>query len=327
MNFLNKEKTGNMLNKVKSNEKKSIRAEYGRTLVELGRINRNIVVLDADLSCSTQTAMFAKEFPERFFNAGIAEQDAMTTAAGLSTTGKIPFVSTFAMFATGRAYDQIRNSICDPKFNVKIVATHGGITVGEDGASHQALEDVALMRLIPNMIVIVPADCTETHEAIKFAAEYNGPVYIRLARTNVVDIFAPDSYKFDVNKAYVIKEGKDATLISNGETLTETIDCAHLLSEKGKNVEIIHMPVVKPVDKDTLIASAKKTNRVFTIENHSIIGAVGSAVCETLSENYPVKVTRIGISDEFGQSGEQRELMKHYRLTGGCLAERILEVL
>lgn len=307
----------------KDREKKSIRAEYGKTLVELGKKNPNIVALDADLSCSTQTAMFGKEFPERFFNMGIAEQDAMTTAAGLSTTGKIPFVSTFAMFATGRAWEQIRNSICYPRFNVKIVATHGGITVGEDGASHQALEDIAIMRDIPNMMVIVPADCTETREVIKFAAEYDGPVYIRLARTNVPNLFDPETYKFDPKKALVVKEGKDVTLVTNGETLVEALDCAQLLENDGISSEIIHMPVVKPVDAQTLVKSAKKTNHVITIENHSIIGGLGSAVCETLCENYPVKVKRIGINDQFGQSGEQRELMNFYGLTGEKLAQTI----
>ena len=307
----------------KDREKKSIRAEYGKTLVELGKKNPNIVALDADLSCSTQTAMFGKEFPERFFNMGIAEQDAMTTAAGLSTTGKIPFVSTFAMFATGRAWEQIRNSICYPRFNVKIVATHGGITVGEDGASHQALEDIAIMRDIPNMMVIVPADCTETREVIKFAAEYDGPVYIRLARTNVPNLFDPETYKFYPKKALVVKEGKDVTLVTNGETLVEALDCAQLLENDGISAEIIHMPVVKPVDAQTLVKSAKKTNHVITIENHSIIGGLGSAVCETLCENYPVKVKRIGINDQFGQSGEQRELMNFYGLTGEKLAQTI----
>lgn len=307
----------------KDREKKSIRAEYGKTLVELGKKNPNIVALDADLSCSTQTAMFGKEFPERFFNMGIAEQDAMTTAAGLSTTGKIPFVSTFAMFATGRAWEQIRNSICYPRFNVKIVATHGGITVGEDGASHQALEDIAIMRDIPNMMVIVPADCTETREVIKFAAEYDGPVYIRLARTNVPNLFDPETYKFDPKKALVVREGKDVTLVTNGETLVEALDCAQLLENDGISAEIIHMPVVKPVDAQTLVNSAKKTNHVITIENHSIIGGLGSAVCETLCENYPVKVKRIGINDQFGQSGEQRELMNFYGLTGEKLAQTI----
>lgn len=307
----------------KDREKKSIRAEYGKTLVELGKNNPNIVALDADLSCSTQTAMFGKEFPERFFNMGIAEQDAMTTAAGLSTTGKIPFVSTFAMFATGRAWEQIRNSICYPRFNVKIVATHGGITVGEDGASHQALEDIAIMRDIPNMMVIVPADCAETREVIKFAAEYDGPVYIRLARTNVPHLFDPETYRFDPKKALVVKEGKDVTLVTNGETLVEALDCAQLLENDGISAEIIHMPVVKPVDAQTLVNSAKKTNHVITIENHSIIGGLGSAVCETLCENYPVKVKRIGINDQFGQSGEQRELMNFYGLTGEKLAQTV----
>ena len=312
-----------MIKILQGREKKSIRAEYGKTLVELGKKNPNIVALDADLSCSTQTAMFGKEFPERFFNMGIAEQDAMTTAAGLSTTGKIPFVSTFAMFATGRAWEQIRNSICYPRFNVKIVATHGGITVGEDGASHQALEDIAIMRDIPNMMVIVPADCTETREVIKFAAEYDGPVYIRLARTNVPNLFDPETYKFDPKKALVVKEGKDVTLVTNGETLVEALDCAQLLENDGISAEIIHMPVVKPVDAQTLVKSAKKTNHVITIENHSIIGGLGSAVCETLCENYPVKVKRIGINDQFGQSGEQRELMNFYGLTGEKLAQTI----
>ena len=311
----------------KDREKKSIRSEYGKTLVELGKANPQIVALDADLSCSTQTAMFGKEFPERFFNMGIAEQDAMTTAAGLSTTGKIPFVSTFAMFATGRAWEQIRNSICYPRFNVKIVATHGGITVGEDGASHQALEDIAIMRNIPNMTVIVPADCTETREVIKFAAEYDGPVYIRLARTNVPNLFDPETYKFDAKKALVVKEGKDVTLITNGETLVEALDCAELLEKEGISAEVVHLPVIKPVDAATIVESAKKTQNVITIENHSIIGGLGSAICETLSENYPVKVKRIGINDQFGQSGEQRELMNFYGLTGEKLAQRIKEYL
>lgn len=312
---------------IKNAEKKSIRSQYGKTLVELGKENANIVVLDADLSCSTQTALFAKEFPERFFNMGIAEQDLITTAAGLSTVGKIPFVSTFAMFATGRAWEQIRNSVCYPKFNVKIVATHGGITVGEDGASHQALEDIAIMRNIPNMMVIVPADCTETKEVIKFAANYDGPIYIRLARTNVVNVFNPETYKFDPLKALVVKEGKDVTLITNGETLCETIECAEILAKNNISAEVIHMPVVKPIDSKTLLDSAKKTNNVITIENHSIIGGIGSAVCELMSEKYPVKVKRIGINDEFGQSGEQRALMEHYGLTGEKLAESVIKYL
>lgn len=304
----------------------SVRSEYGKTLVELGKENKNIVVLDADLSCSTQTKQFAKEFPERFFNVGIAEQDLMTTAAGLACTGKIPFVSTFAVFASGRAWEQVRNTICYSNLNVKIAATHGGITVGEDGASHQALEDVSLMRSIPNMTVIVPADAEETKQAIKFAAEHKGPVYIRIARSNLPNIF-DSNYKFNYKKANIIKEGTDVTLITNGETLVETIDCATILSEKGINAEIINVPVVKPIDSETIIKSAQKTNRVITIENHSIIGGLGSCVCEVLSENYPVKINRIGTNDEFGQSGTAKELMAYYGLNAEKLAEKITGLL
>ncbi len=303
-------------------EYKSVRGEYGKTLVELGKADKNIVVLDADLSCSTQTKLFAKEFPDRFFNVGIAEQDLMTTAAGLACTGKIPFVSTFAMFATGRAWDQVRNTICYSNLNVKIAATHGGITVGEDGASHQALEDIALMRNIPNMTVIVPADAQETRQAIIFAAGYKGPVYIRIARSNLPDIF-DENYKFDYRKAQIIKEGKDITLITNGETLVETIDCAKILSDYGIDAEVINVPVVKPLDTETIINSAKKTNRVVTIENHSIIGGLGSAVCEVLSDQYPTKVTRFGTNDEFGQSGTAKELMAYYGLNAEQLSRRI----
>jgi len=301
---------------------KSIRAAYGKTLVELGKVNKDIVVLDADLACSTQTAMFGKEFPERFFNMGIAEQDMIATAAGLASQGKIPFVSTFAMFATGRTYDQIRNSVCYPEFNVKIVATHGGITVGEDGASHQALEDVALMRGLPHMTVIVPADCKECEEVIKYAATHKGPMYIRIARTNVPDIFDED-YKFDLHKAKVLRQGKDVTIVTNGETLVEVIECANILEQAGIDAQIINLPVVKPLDNGTILEEVKKTNFVVTVENHSIIGGIGSAICELLSENMPMPVYRIGTNDEFGQSGEQRELMDFYGLTAEKLASKI----
>lgn len=307
-------------------ECKSVRSAYGKALVELGRENKDIVVLDADLSCSTQTQFFAKEFPERFFDVGIAEQDLMTTAAGLACTGKIPFVSTFAVFAAGRAWEQIRNTICYSDLNVKIAATHGGVTVGEDGASHEALEDISLMRSIPNMMVIVPADEKETQEAIKYAAQHKGPVYIRIARTNLPDIVGND-YKFSPSKAVVMQEGSDVTLITNGETLVETVDCAKMLQEKGISAEVINLPVVKPIDADTIIASAKKTNRVIVIENHSIIGGLGSAICEVLSENYPVKVTRIGTNDEFGQSGTAKELMAYYGLDAQRLTEKITGLL
>ena len=309
----------------KTDEIKSPRTAYGKTLAELGKENKNIVALDADLSCSTQTCLFAKEFPERFFNIGIAEQDMMTTAAGLATVGKIPFVSTFAMFATARCLDQIRNSICYPKLNVKIVATHGGITVGEDGASHQALEDVSFMRSIPDIMVIVPADYNEVTQVIKYAAKHVGPMYIRVSRTNLKSVFSED-YKFDPKKAVKITEGKDVTIITNGETLIEAIEAGKILKTKGIEAEILHIPVVKPFfAEDDVIKSAQKTKKVVTIENHSIIGGLGSAICEILSEKAPTKVLRIGTNDEFGQSGEQRELVKLYGLDYESVAKKITE--
>lgn len=305
-------------------EVKSPRAAYGETLVELGAQNKDIVVLDADLSCSTQTCKFQKAYPERFFNSGIAEQDMMCTAAGLATEGKIPFVSTFAMFATARCLDQIRNSICYPKLNVKIVATHGGITVGEDGASHQALEDVSYMRSLPDMTVIVPADYNEVKQVIKYVSEIHGPVYVRLARTNLKTVFDESEYVFNPEKAVKVKEGSDVTLITNGETLTEVISCANILQNDGISAEVLHVPVIKPFfAAGDIIESVKKTGIAITIENHSIIGGLGSAVCEVLSENLPSRVLRIGTPDCFGQSGEQRELMNFYGLTDEKLYKTI----
>ena len=310
---------------IDKSKKNSIRKSFGVTLTMLGETNKNIVVMDSDLACSTQTIMFGKKFPERFFDNGIAEQDMIATAAGLASEGKIPFVSTFAMFATGRTYDQVRNAVCYPEFNVKIVGTHGGVTVGEDGATHQALEDVSLMRGIPNMTVIVPADCKECEEVIKFAASYNGPMYIRLSRCNVPDVFGED-YKFDLN-AKLLCEGNDVTLISNGETLAEVIDATNKLQEVGINAEVLHVPVVKPIDKDAIIKSATKTNLVVVVENHSIIGGLGSTVCEVLSENYPTKVLRIGVNDEFGQSGKSDELVKFYGLDADSIVNKVKELL
>ena len=310
--------------RINKNEKKSIRSTFGKTLAGLGKINHDIVVMDADLACSTQTQIFAKEFPERFFDCGIAEQDMIATAAGLAAAGKIPFVSSFAMFATGRTYDQIRNSVCYPEFNVKIVGTHGGVTVGEDGASHQALEDISLMRSIPNMTVIVPADCRECEEVIKFAAENYGPMYIRIPRTNVCDIF-DDSYKFDIAKAKVIEDGTEATVITNGETLAEVIEACRKLKEDGISIRILHMPVVKPVDVEAVVESARKTGLVITVENHSVIGGLGSAVCEVLAEYYPAKVKRIGVNDRFGQSGKADFLLDYYGLSAEKLAGTIKE--
>lgn len=302
--------------------RKSIRSVFGKTLVELGKTNSNIVVLDADLACSTQTQIFAKEFPDRFFDTGIAEQDMIATAAGLASVGKIPFAASFAMFITGRAYDQVRNSVCYPKFNVKIVGTHGGVTVGEDGASHQALEDVSLMRGIPNMSVIVPADCGECEQVIKYAAENYGPMYIRIPRTNVCDIF-DENYKFDFNKALVLEEGSDVTVITNGETLAEVIEAGENLKKLGYSIQIIHVPVVKPLDGATIIDSVKKTNFVITVENHSITGGLGSAVCELLSDSYPVTVRRIGVKDTFGQSGKWDFLLDYYGLSADKLTSSI----
>lgn len=305
-------------------EKKSLREAYGKTLCELGAENNKIVVLDADLSSSTQTKMFAKQFPNRFFNSGIAEQDMIATAAGLASQGKIPFVSTFAMFATGRTYDQIRNSICYPKFNVKIVATHGGITVGEDGASHQALEDVALMRNLPNMTVIVPADYNECQQVIRYAAENNEPMYIRIPRTNLPDVFG-SQYNFDLT-AKVINEGNDISIISNGETLIEAINAAQILKDKGISAQIIHCPVVKPIDKNILkLISNCKNKILFTVENHSIIGGLGSAISELITdEGLGLKLVRIGVNDEFGQSGTASELLDYYGLSSDKIAEVII---
>ena len=305
-------------------ETKSIRSAFGKTLEALGHTNPNIIVMDADLACSTQTQFFAKSFPERFFDCGIAEQDMIATAAGLASAGKIPFVASFAMFVTGRTYDQIRNSVCYPEFNVKIVGTHGGVTVGEDGASHQALEDVSLMRGLPHMSVIVPADCRECEQVIKYAAENYGPMYIRIPRTNVCDIF-DDNYKFEFGKAKIISEGSDAAVMTNGETLAETILAGELLKQQGYSIRIVHAPVVKPLDDVTIIESAEKTGFVITVENHSIIGGLGSAVCELLSEYAPVKVKRIGVNDRFGQSGKWDFLLDYYGLSADKLAKSIKE--
>ncbi len=305
--------------------KKSIRGALGDELAALGEENSNIVVLDADLSGSTKTSTFAKVFPERFFDVGIAEQDLMTTALGLSLTGKIPFAATFAVFATGRAYDQIRNSICYQKGNVKIVGAHGGITVGEDGASHQALEDISLMRGLPNMVVLSPGDYEQTRQIVRFASEYQGPVYIRLSRMDVPCVF-DENYKFDLNKAITLKKGQDITIVTTGDILSEVLKAGELLQEKGIGAEIIDVPVIKPLDIETIIASADKTGLVVTIENHSVIGGLGSAVCECLSEKSPHKVVRIGINDRFGQSGTPKELLHFYGLDAESIVKRVVEI-
>ena len=308
--------------KVNYDDKHSIREAFGAELVRLGEKYPNLVVLDADVSASTQTKMFAKAYPDRFFDVGIAEQDLIATAAGLSLTGKIPFAAAFAVFATGRTYDQIRTSVCYQHANVKIIGTHGGITVGEDGATHQALEDVSLMRGLPGMTVIVPSDCKECKQALDFAAEYKGPVYIRIARNSLPDIY-PENYKFNPQKAYTLKQGNNVTIISNGDLLAEAVKASEILEKKGISTEVISIPVIKPFDKDTVINSAKKTGFVVTVENHSINGGLGSAVCETLSEEYPTKVLRIGMNDSFGQSGCVKDLLEYYKLNSKHIADRI----
>lgn len=308
--------------KIDKNKTNSIRKAFGKTLAEIGEINEKIVVMDSDLSCSTQTKIFADKYPERFFNFGIAEQDMIATAAGLASEGKIPFAASFAMFATGRTYDQIRNGICYPNFNVKIVGTHGGITVGEDGATHQALEDIALMRNIPHMTVIVPADCRECEEVIKYASFHDGPMYIRISRSNVPDIF-DEHYHFNIHKAVVLEEGTDITVFTNGETLAEVLLAAEELKKENISVEVINVPVIKPLDIQTVVDSVKKTKLAITVENHSIIGGLGSAICETLATKYPAKVYRVGIHDEFGQSGKSDELLEYYGLDSKNLVKRI----
>ncbi len=302
---------------------KSIRAAYGNALVEVGKENENVVVLDADVAKSTMSITFKNAYPERFFDMGIAEQDMVATAAGLASQGKIPFASTFAVFATGRTYDQIRNGICYGNLNAKIVGTHGGITVGEDGASHQALEDVSLMRGLPNMTVIVPADCKECLEAVKYAAKHEGPVYIRVARSNVPDIF-DDSYELALD-GKVMREGKDVVVITNGETLAEVLDAAEILSQKGIDAKVINLPVVKPLNEDVILKETADAKLCVTVENHSIIGGLGSAICEVLSEKAPKKVLRIGTNDVFGQSGTVKALLDYYGLTAEKIAQRIQE--
>lgn len=296
------------------------REAYGKALAELGSEKNNVVVLDADLSKSTKTADFAKVFPERFFNMGISEADMMTTAAGLASCGKIPFASTFAIFATGRAYEQIRNSICYPRLNVKVAATHAGLTVGEDGASHQSVEDISLMRSIPNMTVICPCDDVETKAAVKAAAEYNGPVYIRLGRSAVPTLNDANKYEYKIGKAVILREGKDVTIFATGIMVNEAVKAADLLSLEGIEAEVINIHTIKPIDVDAIIRSVTKTRAVVTCEEHSIIGGLGSAVCEVLSENAPVPVKRVGIMDVFGESGKPAELLRAYGLTSENIA-------
>lgn len=300
------------------------REAYGKALVQLGKENENIVVLDADLSKSTKTADFAKEYKDRFINVGIAEQNLMGLSAGLASYGKIPFASTFAVFATGRAFEIIRNSICYPNVNVKIAATHAGITVGEDGGSHQSIEDIALMSSLPNMTVIVPADEAETVQVIKEAARINGPVYIRLGRLAAEDIF-DENYKFEVGKGVAVKEGNDITIVTTGLTTNIALEAAKELENDNVNVRVIHMPTIKPIDEEILIKAAKETKCIITFEEHSIIGGLGDRVCSVTSLKSPVKVRKVGIEDTFGQSGTPKELLQHYGLTKENIKNVVME--
>jgi len=294
--------------------KKATRQSYGEALLELGKENENIVVLDADLSTATKTDLFAKEFPDRFFDMGIAEQDMISTAAGFATCGKIPFASTFAVFATGRVYDQIRNSICYPNLNVKICATHCGITVGEDGATHQMLEDINLMRGLPNMTVISPADDIEAKWAVNEASKINGPVYIRFGRS-ATPIIYEENYNFEFGKAIQFGDGTDATIFATGIMVAESLKAKEVLGKEGIHIRVVDIHTIKPIDKDIIIKCAKETKKLISVEEHSIIGGLGTAISEVLVENCPAKLTRMGIKDCFGKSGKASELLEYFGLT------------
>lgn len=302
-------------------EKQATREAYGQALEELGAVRQDVVILDADLSKSTKTSVFQAKYPERFFNAGIAEQNLMGLAAGFAAAGKVPFASTFAVFATGRAYDQIRNSICYPRLNVKIAATHAGITVGEDGGSHQALEDINLMRGLPNMTVLVPADGPEAKNAVKAAADYEGPVYIRLGRSGVPTITDAD-VPFVIGKGRVMREGADVTLIGCGMMVAKALEAADVLAAEGVNAAVIDMSTIKPIDRELIVEWAKKTGAIVTAEEHNVIGGLGSAVAEVLVEEVLVPMERVGIEDVFGESGTGGELVEKYRLTAEHIVEK-----
>ncbi len=297
------------------------REAYGQVLVELIK-NEKVVVLDADLAHATKTIEFKKACPERFFDMGISEQDMIATAAGFAASGKIPFASSFAIFAAGRAFEQIRNSVCYPKLNVKIAATHAGVTVGEDGGTHQAVEDIALMRSIPNMVVLNPADDIEAKSAIYAAAEYYGPVYIRLGRAATPTIH-DENYKFQIGKGEILKEGKDVAIIATGIMVAKALEAAEKLKAQGINATVVNIATIKPLDKDLIVKVAKETGKVVTVEEHSVIGGLGSAVCEVLSQELPTKTKLLGLNDTFGQSGTPNELLEYYGLTTDNIVETV----
>ena len=304
--------------------KKATRESYGEALLDLGKKNETVVVIDADLSGATKTNTFAKEIKDRFFNIGIAEQDMVSTAAGISTCGKIPYASSFAVFLAGRAYDQVRNAVCYPNLNVKLCATHAGITVGEDGATHQMLEDVSLMRGLPNMRVFCPADETETRWIIEEISKIEGPCYVRLGRSKVPKIY-DDGEKFEIGKAKQIGEGTDATIFASGVTVSEAIFAMEKLKEEGINVRVVDICSIKPIDKDMIVKCAKETKKLVSVEDHSVIGGIGSAIADVLIEEYPCKLTKIGINDTFGKSGKANELVKYYGLDSESIIKVIKE--
>ena len=304
-------------------EKKSTRVAYGEALVKLGKVNKDVVVLEADLSKSTMTAYFKKEFPERHINVGIAEADMIGTAAGIATTGKIPFASTFAHFAAGRAFDQVRNSVAYPHLNVKICPTHAGVSLGEDGGSHQSVEDVALMRAIPGMVVLSPADAVETEKMVFAAAEYEGPVYVRLGRLNIPVLF-DENYKFEIGKAATLREGNDVAILATGLMVSEALEAAKLLEEKGVKARVVNVSTIKPLDTETVLKAAKECKFIVTSEEHSVIGGLGSAVSEYLSEVHPAKVVKHGIQDIFGQSADGETMLTNYGLRAKDIVETVL---
>lgn len=305
-------------------EKKATRQSYGETLEKLGEKYSDIVVLDADLATATKTINFAKKFPERFFDMGIAEANMMSTSAGMATTGKVPFASTFAVFAAGRSYDQIRNSICYPNLNVKICSTHSGITVGEDGATHQMLEDISMMRTLPNMKVLSPADDIETKWAIEEAYKQKGPVYVRLSRL-ATPIIYDENQKFEFGKMIQIGNGIDATIFASGDVLAEALKAKEILAKaKGIDIRVVDVHTIKPIDEDMIVKCAKETKRLISIEDHNVIGGLGSAISEVLTSKYPAKLERIGINDEFGRSGKAEELLEFYGLSAEKIVEKFL---
>lgn len=306
------------------NQKIATRQSFGEALTELGKQNPNIIVLDADLSAATKTSIFAKEFPDRFFDMGIAEQDMISTAAGLSTCGKIPFAATFAVFATGRSYDQVRNSVCYPNLNVKIAGTHSGITVGEDGATHQMLEDIGLMRGLPNMKVLSPSDDLQTKWAIEEATKINGPVYIRLCRLATPTIYEEKNFEF--GKGIQHGEGTEATVFATGNMVWGALQAKEELEKQGVNIRVVDIHTIKPIDKEIIVKCAKETKKLISIEDHSVIGGLGTAISEVLTDEYPAKLIRLGVQDTFGKSGKAEELLDYFELNAEKIKKVVLDI-